>query len=381
VIHVVFIIANNSSVPYFTWFARAASKQQEFKFSFVALHSERPKMLEEMPALGCDAYWIPFTPASRGKSMLKAIPSLYRLFKKIRPDIVHSHLFDDSVPSLIAARLAGIKTRVITKQDTTFHWFYAPKGVKYDRLNNRNATNLVAVSEECRNFIIEKEKADKRKIHLIHHGIPPELAAQSEETKKRLRDELDLHNKPIIGTVARLIEWKGYRHIIAAAEIVVKAYPEARFLFAGTGHQEKELKELAKEKGLEKNVLFLGWVDRKDIPSLYGIMDVYAHAATFEPFGFVLAEAMMNGTPVVSTRTGAALDAIEHGKNGYLVDYGNPSQLAEGIIHLLAHDNKAMGEKAREKAMSMYSFERMWSKHLDLYRQAYAKQKKTLTVA
>ena len=76
-------------------------------------------------------------------------------------------------------------------------------------------------------------------------------------------------------------------------------------------------------------------MNRNYIPSLYSILDVYVHAASFEPFGFVIPEAMMNGAPVVSTPTGSALDAIIHKENGYLAEYKNSDSLAEGISYII----------------------------------------------
>ena len=70
-------------------------------------------------------------------------------------------------------------------------------------------------------------------------------------------------------------------------------------------------------------------MDRTYIPSFYGILNVYVHAASFEPFGFVIAEAMMNGAPIVSTPTGSALDSIKHKENGYIVEYKNSEVLRD----------------------------------------------------
>ncbi|MBK9421156.1 MAG: glycosyltransferase [Flavobacteriales bacterium] len=76
------------------------------------------------------------------------------------------------------------------------------------------------------------------------------------------------------------------------------------------GAQEIAIRQRVEEAGLTAYVVFTGWVDRADMPSFYGLLDLYLHAAALEPFGLVYAETMMNGVPVVSTRTGAALDAI-----------------------------------------------------------------------
>ena len=369
--HIVFLMANNSSVPYFLWFAEKSLSNLKLKFSFVCLNNSKPIMIEQMKQYKCDCYWIPFDNSNRKTAMIKAIPKLYRLFKSIKPDIVHSHLFDDSVPSLIASKLAGVKLRFITKQDTTFHWFYAPKAVLFDKLNNFLATHIISVSEECKKFIIEKEKADPKKIHLIHHGIPlDKLSLATEEYKNELKKRYNLENKIVIGTVARLIDWKGHKILLSVAEKIILRHPNIVFLFVGEGELRKELEQIIINKNLSKNVILTGWIEREKIPSLYSIMDIYIHAARYEPFGFVLAEAMLNAAPVLSTKTGSALDAIISTENGYLVNYDTIIEFIDGIDFLLTHDRKAIGEKGKDTAKIMYSFDKMWESHISLYKKA-----------
>ena len=366
--HVVFVMANNSSVPYFNWFAEVASQQHEVKFSFICMYPTQPKMLEDMAHYGCDCYWVKYNAATRKNSMLKSILPLFRLFKKLKPDVVHTHLFDDSLPALFAAKLAGVKTRAITKGDAGYHYYHTPQWVKFDKFNNFNATDIVAISSENQQFILEKEKPKKEKVSLIHHGIPiPFFTGQSENDKKMLIKRYQLEGKTVIGTVARLIEWKGYRYIIEAAEKLVPTHPHLAFLFVGTGEQEEELKTLVAEKGLGEYITFTGWVDRKLIPSLYGILDLYIHAASYEPFGFVIAEALVNGVPMISTPTGAALDALEHKKNGYLVPYKDPDAIAEGVSYLLNQDLSSMSAEAERIGKMKYDFNLMWENHILLY--------------
>ena len=368
--NVMFLMANNSSVPYFNWFAEASTKDPNHKFSFVCLFPSRPKMIEDMARFGCDCYWIPFDCDQRKKDMLKVVYPLYKLFKKIKPDVIHSHLFDDSVPALLAARLAGVKRRVITKNDAGFHYHYAPKWMVFDKFNNWNATDIVAISGESKKLILDVEKPKAQKVHLIHHGIPAStLTLQIDEDKEMLKEKYNLHGRFVIGTVSRLIEWKGYRYIIDAAEKVVKEIPNATFLFVGIGTQEEELKGLVKKKGLENHVVFTGWVERNLIPSLYGIMDFYVHAASVEPFGFVIAEAMMNGLPIISTSTGAAKDVIEDGKNGVLVPEKDGEAIYQAIMKLSKQNINHLKENAKGSAKELYEFQVMWQKHINLYSQ------------
>jgi len=333
------------------------------------LHSEKPQMIEDASKFGWDCYWIKFENTKRKSSMVSSFFKLYKLFKKIKPDVVHSHLFDDSLPTLLAARLANVKKRVITKQDTTFHYYYAPKWVKADIFNNWNATNLIPVSKEAEEFILDKENAPPSKITMIHHGIPSKIfTSQSDDYKIELIEKYNLTGKIVIGTVCRLIEWKGYRYIIAAAEKVVEQHPNAIFLFIGEGPQKNELVNLAKKHNVLDHIVFTGWMDRAYIPSLYSVLDVYAHAASFEPFGFVIPEAMMNAAPVVSTPTGSALDSINHKENGYIVKYKDSDSLAKGILYTIKNGD-SFKLKGKETALKMFEFDLMYNNYIKLYEQ------------
>lgn len=99
---------------------------------------------------------------------------------------------------------------------------------------------------------------------------------------------------------------------------------------------------------------------------MYALLDVYAHAANYEPFGFVIPEAMMNAAPVVSTPTGSALDAIKHKENGYLVNYKDANSMAEGINYTIEH-GADFKEKGRITAFEMYNFELMYDNYIKLY--------------
>lgn len=368
--NIVFTIANNSSVPYFNWFAKKAAEMKEHTFIFIALCKDKPEMINDVGHYGWECYWIPFDSAKRKIEMLKALFKAYSLFKKIKPDVVHTHLFDDALPCLLAAKLARVKVRAIVKADTGFHYEYTPKWVIADKFNNYNATHIIPPSNEAKKFVLEKEKADPKKTVMIHHGIPINVFTNVvDKFRQELINRYDLTDKIVIGTVSRLIEWKGYRYIINAARNIITAYPNSVFLFVGVGEQKSELEELVKNLQLENHIIFTGWVDRDYIPSLYSLFDVYVHAASYEPFGFVIPEAMMNGIPVVSTPTGSALDAIEHKENGFVAKYKDSNSLVEGIQYAIENGDsfRLQGKAIAEK---MYDFNIMYENYIELYEKA-----------
>ncbi len=369
--HVLHTFANESSVPYLSWFVDRA-RGTDMRYTFLLMHRERPAMMDEMREAGHACEWIRYDDSKRKRGMVRALPWAVARIRAHRPDIVHCHMFDDTVVGLRAARLAGVRRRVMSRQDTGYHWQHAQRWIFLDRANCRLASHIIAISEESRRHMVEQEGVPEEKITLVHNGIPPERYTRQHPARiQALRERFGITDHfPVIGTVARFIPWKGYRHIVDAAERIVKDHPRARFLFCGHGEQEEEVRRWVHEAGLDAHVVFTGWVDRTDMASFQGLLDIHLHAATLEPFGLIYPEAMMNGTPVVSTATGAALDAITDGVNGILVNEASGAALADGVERLLNADVKAIGEAGRRTALEMFSFSNMYEGTMRVYDKA-----------
>ncbi|HRQ23157.1 MAG TPA: glycosyltransferase family 4 protein, partial [Anaerolineales bacterium] len=113
-----------------------------------------------------------------------------------------------------------------------------------------------------------------------------------------------------------------------------------------------------------------GQVPRKDLPAYYSLMDVFAHPSLRDGMPNALLEAMACGLPVISTPVGGALDVIQDGKNGVLVNVNDGNALAEKILELLDDPEKraALGKNARESIIDRFSPEKELQANLDLYR-------------
>ncbi|PCJ01408.1 MAG: hypothetical protein COB15_00355 [Flavobacteriales bacterium] len=366
--HIVEVMADPLGVPYFNMLADYSKKHPNIKLSFICLNPTPTVMMDDMKKRGCDCYLIKFDPSNRIKSWISAYFQLKKLLKQLKPDVVHSHLFDDGVPTMIASKHVGINKRIHTKGCTTFNWFYAPKAVFLDRLINRLSTDIIALSNESKQFIIEKEKADSNKIHLIHHGITfDDFKKLGVSEINDFKSKYKLEGKKIIGTVCRYIGWKGYLQIIEAASLLKDKYPDTIFIGVGSGPQEEELRALIKKNGLEGRFILTGWIEKKYIAAVFQSLDIYVHAAYMEPFGFVIPEAMVNKIPIVTTPTGSAADGLTHMESAYITPYKDVNELANGIAYFLDNDSSAFVEKAYQSALDNFTAEKMWNEHLQLY--------------
>ncbi len=363
-------ISNNSQVHYFDLFAelnRDAPEQVDLHFLFLCKDDPLAKNELAIKA-GATVHWLRYR-GNRKKELLPMYYKVKKLLQELTPDVVHTNLFEDALVIQRAAAKLKIAKRIHTKQCTGFHWNYAKKAVRFDRMINKWATDLIAVSRECEAFLLEKELAPKEKVTMIHHGISfDNLSTETPEARKEVNSRFGLEGKRVIGSVSRYIHWKRYTDLIEAFELLLKKYDDLIFLGVGAGPQQKELEKIIESKGLQGRFILTGWVEKRLIPAIFQSMEVYVHAAYMEPFGFVFPEAAANNLPLVSTPTGAALDLIDE-HTGRLAEYNNPASIAREVSYLLDHPDiaKNMGIQANKKAREMYDVKRMWSDYVKLY--------------
>lgn len=166
----------------------------------------------------------------------------------------------------------------------------------------------------------------------------------------------------VIGMAGRINRWKGQKLFVDAAELVLKKVPNACFKIAGAAYQgeeylEDDLKTYIADKGLTDKVQLLGQVN--DMDGFYSNLDVFVLPSIQpEPFGLVVLEAMEWAVPVVATNHGGPVEILNDGKDGYLVSYESPEEMADRIVKLLTDDACRMeigsnGKKRKRDAFSL----------------------------
>ena len=362
-------MANNETSPYFSRFARVFDCN-DIQLDFLMLCKNPPTLAKDIEGSKSNVFWIPFSQSFKVWSYLVAILKGVLLLLKERPDILHVHLFDDAIPLLIAAKLTGVKS-VITKLDAGFHVNHKPSFVRFDKWNNNLADHLVCVSQENKELVLKYEGVQESKISLVHQGFPiDEVIGSSQAIREELKKKFQLREELVLLSVGRFIPLKGYSTIIEALHMLKKEHDSAlRAIFVGYGDHQSEYESLVKEKGLEDVVHFSGWINREELNNLYALCDIFVHGATVEPFGFVIAEAMANRIPVVSTNVGAARDAIEHGKSGFLSAPGSAEDMKNKILKAIKSDRKTIGENAYSTVERLFTIESMWTGHMNVYKK------------
>lgn len=153
---------------------------------------------------------------------------------------------------------------------------------------------------------------------------------------------------------------KGFDDVIRALPIVASKVPGVRYKVVGTGTDLERHKELATSMGMSDRVDFLGALSTQSLHSCYQHCDVFVMPSAQEGFGFVYLEAMQYRKPVVAALCGGAPEVVEDGVTGRLVEYGNPTQLAETITELCSDSDLRLklGRAGHQRLQEKFTFPR-----------------------
>lgn len=152
--------------------------------------------------------------------------------------------------------------------------------------------------------------------------------------------------------------YKGVDHLILALPRLLKIASDVHLVAVGGGTDLPRLERLAQASGVAAHVHFLRSLPQEQLAAAYDACDVFALPSRGEGFGLVFLEAMSHGKPVIGGAHGGTPDIIEDGATGYLVRYGDSSQLAERIEHLLMDEvsRRNMGARAMERVRHDFTF-------------------------
>jgi glycosyltransferase involved in cell wall biosynthesis len=210
--------------------------------------------------------------------------------------------------------------------------------------------------------------ADADKVALIPFGV--DLRRQPDDALvDRVRSSLVPDGGPLLVFLGRLVEEKGIFDAIEATAIVHSSMPSLRLAVVGAGQDEGRARDLARQLGVEHCTMFAGWAQPAEVPSWLAAADVVLAPSWREGQGIAILEAMAQARPVVATRTGGVLDAIQDGVTGRLTEPGRPNEVAGAIRDLVANPDhaRAMGERASQVVRNRFD----WCQTLDAFEDLY----------
>jgi glycogen(starch) synthase len=202
----------------------------------------------------------------------------------------------------------------------------------------RRADGVIVCSYYMRGHVADIFDIDEGRVTVIPNGVDPSELQPSGDLQALRREFAEPHEKLVL-LVGRLVYEKGFQLALDALPDVIERVGDVRFLVAGSGTHEAELKAQAERLGLTDHGTFLGWIGDDVLHSLYRIADLCVVPSIYEPFGLVALEAMASGCPCIVADTGGLREVVPQGERvGLRFNGGDAEHLGVMIERLLVDD-------------------------------------------
>lgn len=308
---------------------------------------------------------------------IKALFKFVKIIKAEKPDIVHTHA--SSVARIAARMVKGMKV-IYTRHCAYPVSERIKKGIGqfiYKNVNEYFSDRIIAVGNAAEENLLEGG-ISKEHIDTFFNGVE-KIAVTSDEEKKKLKKKYNIaDDEVVIGILARLEFVKGHDTFIDAANILLKEKKmKAKFFIIGTGSEEERLKEKVKELGLEKDIIFTGFI--KNVGDYLNIFDVQVNCSFgTETSSLSLLEGMSIGVPAVASNYGGNPYLIFDGENGHIVPIKDGKATAEAIEKILTNEEtrKYMQEKSVEIFNDKFTIQRYVNNVQGVYDKVYEQPKK-----
>jgi glycosyltransferase involved in cell wall biosynthesis len=299
---------------------------------------------------------------------LKALITLYKIFRRNKYHVVHTHIAKAGILGRIAAKMAGVPIIVHSLHGSTFHSLLHPLiceiYILLEKLTGQFTDYFVPVGEDLKNRYLEQGIGCPAKYQVIHSGMDlskffaaGNLAEPVIQSKKR---ELGLEpDHIVIGMVCSLEPRKGYTYFFEAARRLATTYPKVRFLCVGEGFYREELEKKVSCNNLEDQVIFTGY--RTDIAEVMATFDILVLTSLWEGLPQVLVQGVAVGKPIVTFDVEGAREVVKNGLNGFVVPLKDVSSLVQKLDYLLLdlEQARAMGRAGKTLIDDSWSVETM----------------------
>lgn len=280
-----------------------------------------------------------------------------KIIEEFKPDIIHGAVFEGVTMAAINGWLK--KVPVIIIEETSDPNYRSWKGNLLMKMFARLSDAVIGVSPAVtKEYLLGKLKLSSNKVVLINNGVarPREIA---KEEISNAREKWGISEDDfVVGSVGRMRsdEIKRYSDLIRAFAKFAEDKTNCKLLLVGGNDKFlQKYRILAEELNITDKVIFSGY--QADVTLFYKLMDVFTLVSAYEAFGMVLAEAMLNGLPVIATRVGGMKYIVKDKETGFIVELYNIDEIAEKIEILYQNPEAKikMGIKGKKRAEEEYT--------------------------
>lgn len=358
---------------------------RENGFDVLMVSSDGPELKAVLEREGCRHQIVPMTRKMSPLADLRCLWLLYRLFRKEKPDIVHSHTPKAGLLAMLAAKMAGIKLRLHTVAGLRY---VTTRGMSrrilvfMEKLTGMAATHVWPNSNSMKRFIEENRLVKKSKLEVIGWGSSNGVNLQRYNPAALKEEKLD-EIKSLVNydpslfyflSVGRLVHDKGMDELAGAFDRINKVYPHTRLILVGAFEDEVDpvsdkARELIK---IHPAVIAAGWSDA--VEYFIRIANVLVHPSHREGFPNVLMQAGAMGCPVICSAIDGNTDIIRHRETGLLFEVKNEEALYGQM-------QSAINEPAAMKTMAGQLLLQLQTHYDQRVVQSYLREKYLLLLA
>lgn len=283
---------------------------------------------------------------------LRGLVQLTRCLRRLRPDVLHTHLSRANFFGRMAGLLAGVPTYVTSLHSTEYtSWSSRGLGYRIRKLADsiawrRKHMTFIAVSQAVRTDYIKH--FGPRPVDVIYNYIDTErFNPVAPAERARMRRAFGWSDRDLVLLNVGRLDWaKGQDTLVEAMPEILRRVPAAKLLLVGGGPAEEPLRERVRAAGLDGSIVLSGL--RQDVPALLAMADVFVFPSLSEGLGIALLEAMAAGLPVVASAVDGITEVVTDGVDGLLVPRSDPHALADAVARL--HDDPAFARTLADQA-------------------------------
>jgi glycosyltransferase involved in cell wall biosynthesis len=304
---------------------------------------------------------------------LNAYRNLRAAFRRIKPEVVHTHSSKAGIIGRAAAWREKVPAVVHTIHGMPFGEFEtAFKNRLYialERWAARRCHAIVSVCDAMTQQALAAGVGRPEQFLTVYSGMNADAFLNPPRSRQEIRRELGLADDEVaFATVARLFELKGHDDIVAVAADVLATNPKVRFVWIGDGILREKLIADLERRGIRGAFILTGLVPPARIPELLGAVDAVIHPSLREGLARVIPQALLVGRPVISYDIDGAREVV-FPETGILLKPRDLEGLRQAILALAADPEKraAMGRQGRARFAEQFRHETMTRQLRSLY--------------